>query len=143
MRTSTRNVVGAVAVALAVAGCNGGTDSCPTETPDVEGIATDCVVRPGATVSYPIRLCPTCNQFGAVCDAQIDAGQIFLDPRMEACESSTSCPSPAPACEANPLVCTFIAPTIEATYPVTVIDPGGTFSGTLTVSSTLPLSCAL
>jgi hypothetical protein len=145
MRTSTRNAVGAAAVALAVAGCNGGTSSCPTEPPRVEALSAGCTERANETVSYPLRLCPTCNQIGAACEPDLSAvgagtGDIFLNVTVETCESSTSC---GPSCDPNPFACTFIAPQTPGVYTVTIFDgTGGTLSGALEVISAGPESCA-
>jgi hypothetical protein len=134
-------------LALVATGC-GTEDSCPTESPDVAAVP-NCTVRPGAAVSYPVQLCPTCNQTGAVCDVDLSAassGDIFLDPRVEACTPSSTCPGTAPACDASPLLCPFTAPTVEGDYVVTLVDassPTAPITRTLRVSSVEPVSCAL
>ena len=93
---------------LAAAGC---AERCPTETPQVSELPASCTERPGEPVSFPVRLCPTCNQTGATCDVDLSAvgtsSDIFLDPRVEVCTGSATCP---PACELNTLACTFTAP---------------------------------
>src|SRR5512139_3304904 len=115
-----RIAVAAVAAALAACGTN---DKCPTQSPKLSEVG-NCTVRPSATVSYPLRLCPTCNQTGATCAVDLSAvstsGDIFLDPTVEACSSSTSC-GPA-TCETNPFTCTFTAPAAEGSYTVTVVN---------------------
>src|SRR5512132_979112 len=99
----TRDAVVAAAVAFVAAGC--GEDTCPTETPQVSQVA-DCTVRPGAAVSYPVQLCPTCN----VDLSAVGAGAIFLDPKVEVCSQGNTCP---PTCEAAAFACTFTAPSAE------------------------------
>jgi hypothetical protein len=114
------------AAALLATGCG---EKCKTETPQqVEALPSNCTaIEPGATVTVGIRLCPTCNQTGAVCDvdtSQADAfRRIQLDPQVEACEDVTSCGSAAPACLTNAIPCTFRAPTAPATYTIFAYDP--------------------
>ncbi len=139
----TRNAVVAAAVAFVAAGC--GNDTCPTETPQVSQVA-DCTVRPGAAVSYPVQLCPTCNQTGATCDVDTSAAgtthDIFLDPRVEVCTQGNTCP---PTCEVAAFACAFTAPSAEGDYTVSVVNgaTGGVVTRTLRVSSSEPVSCAL
>jgi hypothetical protein len=142
----TRNAAIAAALMLAVAGCGDDT-SCPTETPQVSALAGSCVQVAGQPVSYPVRLCPTCNQTGATCDVDLSAvgagsGDIFLDPKVEACMSSASCP---PACEVNAITCTFTAPSTPGFYTVIAFDPvsGTTRESDLEVIASGPESCAL
>jgi hypothetical protein len=140
----TKRFAVVVAAGLAAAGCN--SDKCPTETPQVSGISPSCTEVAGQPVSYPLRLCPTCNQAGATCDVDLSAvnttQDIFLDPKVETCSSSNSCP---PACDPNPLLCNFTAPTTPGDYTVTVFDPAtnGTRVGRLTVIASGPESCAV
>lgn len=111
------------ALALVVAGCGDDETSCPTETPQVSALASGCVERAGEPVSFPVRLCPTCNQIGARCDVDLSAvgtGQIFLDPKVESCESASTCP---PACDLNTISCSFTAPAAPGTYTVIAFDP--------------------
>ena len=120
------------ALALAAAACNDNT--CPTESPQVSALA-DCTAGAGQLVSYEVRLCPTCNQTVSSCDvdmSDIGAGNIFLDPKVETCTSSNSCP---PACQANASTCNFTAPATPGTYVVSAYDPATntTQTGTLTV----------
>ena len=70
------------------------------------------------------------------------AGDIFLDPKVEACTQVNSCP---PKCEAAAFACTFTAPSAEGDYTVSVVNgaTGGVVTRTLRVSSTEPVSCAL
>jgi len=117
------------ALALAAAACNDNT--CPTESPQVSALA-DCTEIAGQLVSYPVRLCPTCNQTISSCDVQISGSTIFLDPKVETCTSSNSCP---PACQSSPSTCNFTAPTTPGPYTVSVYDPAtnATLDGVLTV----------
>jgi hypothetical protein len=139
----------AAAVVLAVfAGGCGSEDSCPSESPQVDAVAS-CSAGAGAVVNYAIRLCPTCNQTLAGCtvdmqDAGSNGGTIFLNPTVEACGSASSC---GPGCNLNPTTCAFTVPAIAQngwTFSVQVFDPGsgGTKSGTLTVVDQAP-SCEL
>lgn len=128
------------AVALLAAGCG---ESCPTETPRLSQVA-NCTVRPGATVSYPIQLCPSCNQSGATCQVEIQGSTIQLDPTVEACTSSSGCPDNS--CQVVPqLQCTFTAPMAAGTYNVFVYNPATDqiVPRTLTVSDTAPVSCSM
>lgn len=132
-----RNAVVAVALAAVVAGCNG--ETCPTETPKVDAIAGSCQQVTNEPVRYPVRLCPTCNQIVSACDVEISGNRVFLDPRVETCDASTSCP---PTCEANPSACTFAAPA-PGEYIVEAYDPGtgSTQTGTLVVVASGPEFC--
>jgi hypothetical protein len=116
MRTRIRNAAVA-ALALAAAACNDNT--CPTESPQVSALPPDCTERANELVSYPIRLCPTCNQTVSSCDVQISGSTIFLDPKVETCSSSNSCP---PSCQANASTCNFTAPA-PGQYTIEVYDP--------------------
>lgn len=136
-------VFGIGIAALAAVGC--GSSSCPTETPKVEQVAS-CTVRPGAQVSVNLKLCPTCNQTPTACQVDlggVSQGQIFLDPIVETCESSSCTPESAPACAVSGPSCTFTAPTTETTYTLSAFSLGGPVTGTLTVSSTVTPSCTL
>lgn len=128
------------AVALLAAGCG---ETCPTETPRLSQVA-NCTVRPGDTVSYPIQLCPSCNQSGAACQVDIQGSTIQLDPTVEACTSATGCPDNS--CQVVPqLLCTFKAPMAAGTYDVFVYNPATdqTVLRTLTVSDSAPVSCSM
>lgn len=140
MRTWARNAVGAAAVALAIVGCNGGTGSCPTETPQVSALG-DCTQVANQPVSYPVQLCPTCNQIISACDVQVAGNTIFLDPRVETCDATNSCP---PACAQNTSACSFTAPPTPDVYVVEAFDPASnqTRTGTLTVVASGPESCS-
>ncbi len=125
----------AFTLAVALAGCG---DKCPTETPQVSALPTSCTAGAGNPVSYPLRLCPTCNQTGITCDVDMSSvgagsGTIFLDPKAEACETSGSCP---PSCAAQETVCSFTAPGTVGTYKVSVFNPatGSTMEETLQVN---------
>ncbi len=128
-----------VAVAVGVVGCPS-SNSCPLETPQVNALPT-CTEPPNQPVSYPVRLCPTCNQTAASCNVQISGQTIFLDLKVEACGDSTSCGGAG--CSPGPTVCSFTTPGTPGNYNVTATDAGGTVSGILVVSSTSPASCAL
>jgi hypothetical protein len=133
----------AVAIAAGAIACG---DKCPTETPAQVQAIGSCTAPPGATVSVPVRLCPTCNQTGASCSvdtSQAGTGYIQLDPTVEACANVSTCSSQAPACEANPLTCTFTVPSGLPTYKLVVFDPSTNqqLMGTLTVSASSAASC--
>jgi hypothetical protein len=70
------------------------------------------------------------------------SGDIFLDPKVEACMSSASCP---PACEVNAITCTFTAPAVPGTYTVIAFDPasGTTRESDLVVIPGGAESCSL
>ncbi len=140
---SIRTTALAAALGLAAAGC--GKESCPTESPQVTTVG-NCSATSGQSVSFPVRLCPTCNQTLTSCDADLSAvgsGTIFLNPVVEACSNANSCP---PSCAPNPATCTFTAPTTTpgTIYTVLVFDPATsmTRNGTLTIVSSGP-SCSL
>jgi len=140
----TRIAVTAAAVALFAAGCG---ESCPTESPQVSALAQPgCTEVAGQPVSYPVRLCPTCNQTGATCDVDLSqvgsAGTIFLDPKVEACTGTGGC---GPSCALNTLTCTFTAPATPGTYTVVAYDPGTntTRESTMLVIASGPESCPL
>lgn len=139
-----RNVAAVAALALAAAACND--ETCPTESPEVSALPGSCTELAGEPVIYPVRLCPTCNQTGATCDVDMSAvstsGDIFLDTKVEACTSSSSCP---PTCEVNAVTCTFMAPSTPGTYTVIAYDAatGQTRESQLTVIETGGESCAL
>lgn len=133
-----------LAGALVASGCG---TSCPTETPaKIEAIGS-CTAKPGDTVSVPVRLCPTCNQSGATCQVDTHAagssGLIQLDPTVEACENVSTCSSPTPQCQTNPLTCTFTAPA-AGNYTLLVLDQSSnqTIQGTLVVDPGQTPSCA-
>jgi hypothetical protein len=126
------------AVAAGLAGCP--SSSCPLETPQVNALPT-CTEPPSTAISYPVRLCPTCNQSGATCAVQMSGSEIFLDLKVEACSDASSCGGAG--CTAGPTTCSFTTPATAGTYTVTATDAGGTVEGTLVVSPTGPASCAL
>ncbi len=125
------NVRNAAAAALALLAAACGDDTCPTESPQVDDLA-DCTQVTGQLVSYQLRLCPTCDQVVSSCDVEISGNTIFLDPKVETCDPSNTCP---PTCQANPSTCDFTAPAPGA-YVVQAYDPAtsGTRTGTLTVN---------
>jgi hypothetical protein len=140
MRTFGKAILAAlVVVAVLAGGC--GEDACPSESPQVEAVAS-CTAPAGSTVSYELRLCPTCNQTLTGCNADIQEGIIFLNPVVEACGSSASCG--APSCLNRP-TCSFQVPNATAgtVYSVQVHDPASnsTKEGTLTVGP--PASCTI
>jgi predicted small lipoprotein YifL len=110
----------ACAAALGLSACG---EKCPTETPQVDAVA-NCTATAGSTVTVPVRLCPTCNQSAASCDVDLSqatsSGSILLDPVVEACESSNSCP---PGCSLNSINCTFTAPSQLGSYELIVFNP--------------------
>jgi hypothetical protein len=126
-------------VAAALAGCPSST-SCPLETPQVTALPT-CTEPPSKDITYPVRLCPTCNQTGATCSVQMSGNVIFLDLKVEACADAVSCGGAG--CAPGPTNCTFTTPATEGNYSVVATDPGGTVNGTLVVSGTQAASCAL
>jgi len=141
-----RTATFAAALAFVAAGC--GSDKCPTESPAVSVVPTDCQVPAGQAVTYPLRLCPTCNQTLAGCTADMSGanatgGIIFLNPTVEACTNANSCPA---ACSASAATCTFTPPSTAAgvSYDVQVYDPASaqTKHGTLTFVSG-SVSCAI
>lgn len=127
------------AALAALAAC--GSEKCPTESPKIDAVAS-CTAPPGQTFSYKVQLCPTCNMGAITCDVTMTSGQIFLDPKGEACTSSTSCPSPSCANDAS---CSVTAPSTAGTYTVFAYDPasGQPKQGTLTVVAGAPGSSCL
>ena len=131
MATDTRRLALAAAFAGALAaslpGCGG--EKCPTENPTISGGAAGVpvctggtAVQAGATVTVNLRICPTCNQTADVCTVTLPQGDniIQLDPLVQACTSSASCPNPF--CTLAPLGCTFTAPA-AGNYQLLVNDP--------------------
>jgi len=139
----------AAAAALAALGTLWGCgDKCNTEPVAKVDAAQDCTAAPGTPVTVGVRLCPTCNQTGATCDvdtSQVGSGIIQLDPIVEACQAVTSCASPSPSCQNNPLPCSFTAPMAPDVYDINVYDSAtNTFPtiARLTVTPGAPYSCA-
>jgi hypothetical protein len=140
-------VAGAVLLAVFAGGC-GDSDSCAAESPVVQDIA-DCTARAGAVVPYQVQLCPTCNQNLTGCTVDMSAappagGTIFLNPVVEACQTSAEAGCGAATCLANP-TCSVTVPATSpngAVFTVEVFDPGtnATRTGTLTVADQAP-SC--
>lgn len=134
----------AAAVAVLAAGC--GNDKCPTESPEVTKLGS-CTALTNENVSFPIQLCPTCNQTLSSCEADLSgvgggSGTIFLNPTVEACTSSSSCGA---GCNLNPTTCTFRAPA-PGNYVVSAYDaahPSTPRTGMLTVSASGSTSCSL
>ncbi len=110
------------------------------ETPQVNALPS-CTEPPSQALSYPVRLCPTCNQTGATCSVQMSGQTIFLDLKVEACNDASSCGGAG--CAPGPTICSFTTPAQPGTYNVIATDAGGTATGTLLVSTTDPASCAL
>jgi hypothetical protein len=142
-----RSAMTAVALAAGAVGLTGcPADSCPLEAPQVSAVPTSCTEVAGQPVSFPVRLCPTCNQSGATCVADMSAvgtsGDIFLDIKVEACTGSSSCP---PACQLNAITCTFNAPASPGPYKVLTFDgaTGNTNTSQLVVIAQGAESCAL
>ncbi len=125
MTTARRTATFAAAVAgllapLWIAGCD---NACPTEAPQVSAVPTCSGMKPTGTLTIQIRICPTCNQTAAECQVVppgVD-GIIQLDPIVQACDPSGSCP---PACNLNALSCSFPSPG-AGNYTVLVADPAG------------------
>jgi hypothetical protein len=105
-------------VAVGLAGCP--SETCDLESPQVSALPSSCTQVASQPVSYPVRLCPTCNQFGATCDVTISGNEIFVDTKVEACEDSSTCGGPA--CEVNATTCEFTAPATPGTYAVIAFD---------------------
>lgn len=144
MRVFRAVLVAAVAAGVvALGGCE---EQCALESPEVQGLPSSCTEVAGQPVSYPVRLCPTCNQTAATCVPDLSAvatsGEIYLDVKVEACVDSTSC---APGCAPGPLVCSFTAPATPDTYRIITFDglTGQTVEADLLVVASGPESCAL
>ncbi|HET8541228.1 MAG TPA: hypothetical protein VFL83_15240 [Anaeromyxobacter sp.] len=156
MRTTTALLVAALAAAAGLTGCP--SDTCPLETPQVNAMPdeTTCVQDAGLPVGYPVQLCPTCNQTGATCVADLSAaraatcpappatcGDIFLDVKVEACTDTTSCGGTA--CNLNPLTCSFTAPSAAGRYNVITVNglTGATITTQMDVIPSGPEFCEL
>ncbi len=145
MRIRTATFAAAAALGFLAAGC--GDNKCPTESPEVRALG-GCTALASQTVSFPISLCPTCNQTLSSCDADMSgvgagSGTIFLNPVVEACTSSSSCGA---GCNVNPSTCTFRAPSATGTYVVSAYDaahPDTPRIGSLEVISNGATSCSL
>jgi hypothetical protein len=144
--TTRSGLVMAAAVIGAAVGLTGcPADSCPLETPQVNALPS-CIEPPSQAITYPVRLCPTCNQTGASCDpdlSQVSSGIIFLDIKVEACSDSNSCGGAG--CAPGPTTCAFTTPAAQGTYRVITSNAatGGTMEGSLLVTTSQPASCAL
>jgi hypothetical protein len=122
MRIRSALITAGLAAGVAgVAGCPA--DQCAFESPQVSAMPTSCTQVTGQPVTYPLRLCPTCNQTGASCVADLSAagttGDIYLDTKVEACSDTTSCGGTA--CQVNATTCEFTAPA-PGTYTVIALD---------------------
>jgi hypothetical protein len=114
----------------------------------VDSVA-DCRARAGETVSYQLRLCPTCYQTLTGCTVDMSGadelgGTIFLNPTVDSCETDQVC---GPTCLANPSTCSVTVPANAGDgtqYIVEVHDPGtnAPVVGTLTIANEAP-SCTL
>ncbi len=145
MRVRSAGIVAVLAaVVVGGAGCP---SSCPLESPQVDpsALPASCTAAAGQPVTYPVRLCPTCNQTSASCDVNLSgvgagSGPIYLDTKVEACSGSASCPA---SCQTNPIGCTFNAPAMPGTYTVIVYDgtSGNTQQSQLTVTAGGAASC--
>jgi len=139
-----RTATFAAALAFVAAGC--GNDKCPTESPQVNALG-ECTELANTTVSFPIRLCPTCNQTLSSCDADMSgvgagSGTIFLNPVVEACTSSSSCGA---GCNLSTNTCTFKTPATPGDYVVSAYDPAHPDTpriGALHVVSSPPTFCS-
>jgi hypothetical protein len=135
----------AAALAVLAAGC--GNDTCPTESPEVSKLGS-CTASANQTVSFPVVLCPTCNQTLSSCEADLSSvgagsGTIFLNPVVEACTSSSSCGA---GCSPSTNACTFRTPSTPGNYVVSAYDaahPNTPQIGSLEVVDGGPTSCAL
>lgn len=148
MRTrSAFLVAGLAAVAVTLTGCPN--DSCGPQTPEVSNVPTDasaCTVGAGQQVNYQVRLCPSCNETGGSCTAdlsQVAARAIYLDISTQACSGGESCPTPT--CNTNPTTCTFTAPSAPDNYQVIIPNgQGQPYTRYLqVVASGTPTSCPL
>jgi hypothetical protein len=120
MRPPRLALAALAAGALAVAGCG---ESCPTETPQVQAIASCQAMAANTLVSVAVRLCPKCNQVAAGCEVDLSAAQtdnlIQLDPTVETCDSATNCP---PTCDVRAMTCSFVSPP-PGNYTIFALDP--------------------
>lgn len=138
-------LLAAVFAAALVAGCGDSAKKCPTESPQVNNVPGNCTVAVGQPVTFPLQLCPRCNQSLTGCNvdmssANASGGTIFLDPVVEVCDSGTSCP---PSCLANGATCSFTPPTSNTgvSYTVTVYDPGTNGPRSTTITTGSSTSC--
>jgi hypothetical protein len=130
-RTAARRLAVAAALSLGLAapfaftGCN---DKCPSENPglanDPSAVPTCAGMAANTTVQVRLKICPTCNQTAPECNVILpnatDPVHIQLDPIVQACESSSSCPTAS--CALNGVTCTFTSPG-PGSYTVLVADP--------------------
>lgn len=125
--TDTRRLVLAAVAALplVLGGC--GAAKCPTTNPKIAagGVPTctgTAAVQAGAPVTVKLNVCPRCDQAYDTCTVTLpdasDPLNIQLDPLVQICEPSNSCP--APSCAV--VNCTFQAPAI-GNYQLLVNDP--------------------
>ncbi len=143
----TRSAVMIAAIAGGLAGCPSD-QSCPLETPKVDATPSTCTEDAGQPVSYPVRLCPTCNLTGVSCAPNLSgvgagSGAIYLDVKAEACTDANSCGGAT--CQLNATTCDFTAPSTPGTYQVIVFDgaTGQPLTNDLVVIASGPESCAL
>ena len=127
MTTSRRLAVfAAAALSLVIAGC--GTNTCPTESAKIAssggvatGVPTCADIQAGAAVTVKLGVCPRCDQTYDACNVTLPTatdGNLQLDPLVQVCQASNSCP--APSCAA--VTCTFTAPA-AGSYSLLVYDP--------------------
>jgi len=111
-------VLAAVASPLWLAGCD---NKCPTETPQVSSVPSCAGMAPNTQVTVQVRICPTCNQTVPECQVLPPGadGIIQLDALVQACDPSSSCPSPS--CNLNPLSCAFRSPG-PGSYTILIAD---------------------
>jgi hypothetical protein len=148
MRTIGSAVLAAAVLLVVFAGGCGDDTKCTGESANVDSVA-NCRAKPGESVSYQLRLCPTCYQTLTGCTVDLSdvtptAGTIFLNPTVDSCQTDQVC---GPSCLANPSTCSFTIPAnavIGTEYIVEVHDPGtaAPVVGTLTIADEAP-SCAL
>jgi hypothetical protein len=142
-----RSAVGFAVLAGIAGGLSGcPNDSCSLESPKVQALPAACIELAGQPVSYPVQLCPTCNQTGVSCVPDLSAvntsQDIYLDLKAQACSSAESCGGGA-TCQLNATTCDFTAPATPGTYHVIVYDgaSGTTITHDLNVVATGSESC--
>jgi hypothetical protein len=145
MRTIGSAVLAAAVLLVVFAGGCGDDTKCTGESPQVNAVGA-CSARPGDTVNYELRLCPTCNQTLTSCTVDMsgadqNGGTIFLNPVVDTCDTGDTC---GPSCLPNPATCSVTVPSGATpgttTYTVLVYDPGigTTRNGTLAVGDQPP-----
>lgn len=137
MTTHRLLLAAAAALPLALAACD---NKCPTQSGRIQtGLSGSCsgtsAVQAGQTVTVQLHVCQTCKQTPDACTVTLpDATApttIQLDPLVQACEESTSCPIDSDSC--GIVNCTFVAPATPDTYTLLVTGSNGNFEPTLEV----------